>query len=892
MEKQKQRLIALDIVRGIAVILMIITHIWISFYWDHTNPIGTTLSYIGGFLSFSIFLIVSGFTAGVGHKSLTFSKVLKRSLTILVAYMGLGLVYTLLQKKDIYTLFTAPVYLEEFLLSLALFPLIAFGIIKLSGRLPIIKKFLMHSVGAFLVIIVGLLFVLLGKYTAQFDNSYFLSLFIGSTGFHTFPFVSYFVVYGVGIWLGWSYKLETAKNYGAEATAIILVSAVTSIIALPLEKISFSLQNLDAIRWPPTLFFITSGLAVSASLLYGATLMEKSLNNKFGRALQFIGKRAFFFFVLHLLFIYFVQGVVLAKVAQIPTPSVSPTPTPLSAIGRIAETLTLTYENKEGWPFNGYKAAVIELTAVAKTTQANIEIRPQDIDAFGGGQDITLYAITGDTGVKKLSKNIISINNNNLVLSFNLEPTYKSLVVAFSDEVISPSLTTTLNTIGKRAKVTGTRVARIDKDYVNWMYKPFSMSGKRWYVQGTKEISEQTDFSAYLPVSCDDLDLYLAKLTGEVKITLKETSIPYSTDCSAVVPYEPYLKEYGQAQSRISIPLTVNMKKQKSGKQTLTYLVSMPNINGVEPFVFEFNKYVAVSQPMYVAWTLDWEGIQGYSHLSEITKIREQNPALKVTHMFNPRIWNSSASKTTIDAQIAFVKNSKTKYNDEVALHLHMFTDMLTKAGIEQLPVKGWGNRKDGYDIPLSKFSYEDSKKLFVWAIEEFKKKGLPKPVTFRAGGWMISMDSLRAAKDAGIRVESSSRTAFTTAYFNNEGQVYNGPWKSLVTTQPYWISPSDQNKGVSKASSMGLYEIPNNGGDSWASRTPDVLFSRFKSNYTSEQLSSKRIITYLSHPDFFDTEAPRISVVLNTISTILAGNDDGPVVYTTLYDYYLNYAK
>jgi predicted deacetylase len=310
--------------------------------------------------------------------------------------------------------------------------------------------------------------------------------------------------------------------------------------------------------------------------------------------------------------------------------------------------------------------------------------------------------------------------------------------------------------------------------------------------------------------------------------------------------------------------------------------------------VYEISKKVAVSAPMYVLWSLDWEGIQANkASMDAIEAIRAQSPNLKIVHMFNPRIWNTTKiSKSVADSEIVYIKDKLAKYGDEVALHMHMFRDMVETAKVTVLTTLNWSNRSDGYDTPFSAYSYDDAKTLLNWAVSEFARKGLPRPVTFRAGGWFINSDNLRALKDTGFIIDTSGRTKYSSRNISSIGDRVDGFWNLLSTTQPYWISKSNQNVVASKPELRnGVFEIPNNGGDSWA-YTPEAMIGKFKENYYSDILPTTRVITYLSHPDFLTTEGPKIEQVLLRTRYYSSYADSGPVMYITMKEYYEQYAK
>ncbi len=888
---QTKRLTALDSVRGIAVILMIATHIWISFFWDNTNPIGTTISFLGGYLSFQLFLMVSGFLIGYGYDHLDFKKTLKRSAGLFVVYLGLGVFYTLMQQKDILSLFTGPIYLEEYLLTLAILPIFAYLLIAVFRRITITKKILTHSVGGLLVLLIGLLFVILGKYTATINTNYWLSLIVGSSSFHTFPLISYGVVYGVGIWLGWSKKLESPKDYGIEALSVILATLVISFIAIPLEKISLTINDLDIIRWPPTLFFIASGITVSALIVYLATLLEREKQNILSTSLQWVGKQAILFFIFHLVFIYTVQSVTIGKVIGTVKPT-EPliTPTPISHEERVSRMLSSSYERKDEWPFLGYKAAFIKFNDDYKAGAAHVDIHPLDIQTNANGSDISVYGLLKNGGVKKLETKFANFGYNNIIVNFTTEESFEGIAVSFT-ETVSIAPQTHLPYITQTTEPSGTKLGIINKDITEWAFKPFETIGKKWFVKNTPNNSVQA-FLFTMPVTCEDLSLYLEDAQRVIKLTENDKELAIENpECVNLDHSELFPAGFIPAMSTITMPVSIDFANEGTGKRSVTYGVTLKK-EGTDPIVYSDQKNYWVSYPVYIAWTLDWEGYavnQGV--LDSIARIRTNNPGLVITHMFNPRLWNTSVvSKSVAQNMVNYVNDGYKKFGDEIALHLHMYRDMLTSIGVTPLEIPGWNNLTDGYDIPISEYAYEDHVKMFNWAVAEFPKKGLPKPTTFRSGGWFSSTNVLKAASEAGIKIDTSGRTAYSTRSFGR-GTLYNGPWSLSTTTQPYWVSKTDINKSTSKANSIGIYEMPNNGGDSWAF-TVDAMVKRMADNANGETFSGPRMITYISHPDYFNKEGPKIEQVLNLSRMYMANSDSGPYVYITLQGYYNLYAK
>jgi hypothetical protein len=80
----------------------------------------------------------------------------------------------------------------------------------------------------------------------------------------------------------------------------------------------------------------------------------------------------------------------------------------------------------------------------------------------------------------------------------------------------------------------------------------------------------------------------------------------------------------------------------------------------------------------------------------------------------------------------------------------------------------------------------------------------------------------------------------------------------------------------------MDMLEFPNNGADSWA-YSSDQLISRFTDNYKGGISYSQKVITYLSHPHWFNVDEPKMYDILDYTSKYSIEDDRGPVIYTTI---------
>lgn len=287
----------------------------------------------------------------------------------------------------------------------------------------------------------------------------------------------------------------------------------------------------------------------------------------------------------------------------------------------------------------------------------------------------------------------------------------------------------------------------------------------------------------------------------------------------------------------------------------------------------EFN----VSYPLYVTWTMDWEGYDvKQEYLDEIDKIADGH-GTPITHFFNPRIYVASEiSPQRADYLTSWVIARRERRGDEIGLHLHMFEDMVRAAGVTPRQSPDWGSTlKEGYDTLTSAYTYEETMKLINWSQKIFAERGLGTPISFRAGGWFADGETLRALQDTGFALDSSGRTPDQAITTNIDGL-----WNLKAATNPYQPNVNDQNSA--QAPHLDLWEFPNNGADSWA-YSEDQMYARFNTNFTGAPLKEKQAVTFLSHPHWFNRDNPKIEGLYTRVDRFLNSRDGGPVVYITL---------
>ena len=280
-----------------------------------------------------------------------------------------------------------------------------------------------------------------------------------------------------------------------------------------------------------------------------------------------------------------------------------------------------------------------------------------------------------------------------------------------------------------------------------------------------------------------------------------------------------------------------------------------------------------LSYPMYVAWTIDWEGYdENDTNLEALASISSEYE-VPLTHFLHPRIYIAEeVSEERADYLSAWIRSRL----EPVGLHLHMQKDYVKAAGVEPKEAPRWAKFKenDGYDIPTSEYSYEEIKKMVKYGVDLIRSNGLGTPTMYRAGGWFANKDVLQALEDLNFKLDSSGRKP------ENWWSGYSNIWNLEETTQPY--KPSKENQNLSFKPAYNFFEFPNNGGDSTSYDTSELI-DKFDANFDEGPLEEKRIVTYISHPRWFDVDGPKMKEVFKYINNFSYTEDAGPVVYITL---------
>lgn len=245
-----QRLLELDLVKAVAIFLMVFTHLAIFFY-DFNSEFGNFISDNGGYLSFTLFLFVSAGTLPLLEKKYSAKslrvKLLKRGIIFYLLYSLLAVfIVGIGSWFEVATLSNIP-ELADFLIAFALFFPWSILIIhihrKFSWQGLLIFAAITYIIGASLnsVLLEGMLLDL-------------KSLFAGHSDWHRFPVLQYTLVSSVG----YIYVAHRAWFTTYRTTLLSLIISVAAVAA-------FQLTGFE--RWAPSLGFLLYGLSFIFLLL-------------------------------------------------------------------------------------------------------------------------------------------------------------------------------------------------------------------------------------------------------------------------------------------------------------------------------------------------------------------------------------------------------------------------------------------------------------------------------------------------------------------------------------------------------------------------------------------------------------------------------------------------
>lgn len=304
----QQRDTSLDFLRGLVVILMIITHVGGKFYNGQGGFLDTFVFW-GATVCFTTFLFVSSSVTGIkiAQEKIDKKKILFRFGKLLLIYYITAFCLHFIEKgfgdwlNQSIKIFTLQYYPEftEFLLAFILFSAVISIVPKKALKWLIDYRFLILSS----VIIWGLSQLIQRIIVDSILLNTVKNLFISNEKVHSFGILSYFPIFTLGLW--WGGVVVKSKEKTIKTALIVFVASTILLLLLKFSGIN------DWNRWPPSIVFLLYGTSFSFSGII--------INNQISKVrfiyeyVTFCGENALSYYISHVFYI-----VILVRLAQNP----------------------------------------------------------------------------------------------------------------------------------------------------------------------------------------------------------------------------------------------------------------------------------------------------------------------------------------------------------------------------------------------------------------------------------------------------------------------------------------------------------------------------------------------------------------------------------------------
>lgn len=302
------------------------------------------------------------------------------------------------------------------------------------------------------------------------------------------------------------------------------------------------------------------------------------------------------------------------------------------------------------------------------------------------------------------------------------------------------------------------------------------------------------------------------------------------------------------------------------------------------------------THPLYVLVSTDWDfSDPSQQALDFHEQMHQEHPGVLITHFIGPYTFTDPDVTDEREAEIvAWAKGMRDEYDDEIGLHIHPYCHFVSYAGItcntEESTV--YETDTSGYTIGLWAYGDQDFRTLLEAADQLFMERGLGKPVTFRAGGWTATIETLRALAATGYVADTSANNwARMEEWIPDRfggGILYEWNmehWSTIGdTSQPYY--PNDTDILSPDAPTLSILEVPDNA-IMVDYVTVDEMTEIFESNWDGAPLAQPTTYMMGWHPasQFGADEKARVDGLLTLADQYLASDGAGPVVYARLRD-------
>jgi hypothetical protein len=300
------------------------------------------------------------------------------------------------------------------------------------------------------------------------------------------------------------------------------------------------------------------------------------------------------------------------------------------------------------------------------------------------------------------------------------------------------------------------------------------------------------------------------------------------------------------------------------------------------------------SHPLYAVVSTDYDFADPSDQaLTRMESIHHQHPNLVITHFFSPYTFTDP---TVTDARRQVLVDwllTQRSHGDEIGLHIHPYCNFVEAAGltcITDQSVEYAAGDPSGYTIKCAAYGETDFLTLLHKADALFMAHGLGKPITFRAGAWTATIETLRALAADGFVADTSALNWAKVEEWQNIGnkELYRWNmehWLPITdTAQPYY--PNHDDILATTAPALSILQVPDNGAMVdyvGVSEMAGILAA----NWDGGPLQKPTVFSIGFHPseNFSANEQGRVDGMAIKLDQALAVYDLGPVVYSVLRD-------
>ena len=339
--------------------------------------------------------------------------------------------------------------------------------------------------------------------------------------------------------------------------------------------------------------------------------------------------------------------------------------------------------------------------------------------------------------------------------------------------------------------------------------------------------------------------------------------------------------------SEDALELDVSLADVSVGEHEL--LLALPG----DDLAFHAHRFVR-SHPLYVFVSVDWDQADtSDGELAWQDSLHAGHPELRITQFVGPYSFTDPDMADRRQLLVDWLQANEAAHGDETGLHIHprcVWVDTTSVPCRTEPSYVDDDGDDTGYTVLSTAYTEEEFTALVAHADGLFVDHGFAKPTSYRAGGWIADVTTLRALAANGYVADTSANNWRRLEEW--EGQANNVLWE---WNQEHWSSidersqpyrPSVADVLVPGTPDVGLLEVPDNGILADYVETEEMV-EMLAANWDGGGLAAPTAYSIGFHNRTVSGPntaiRTRMEGALDHIDQFLAADDAGPIVYATL---------